>query len=297
MSRVLVYQANGVQGGATLRRVQQAGFTARGLIRNASRAAALIDLGFEVAVADFADREALIRAHESVDHVILQIPAYADAFVASAIDNAICAMETARVKGVVIKMANPTSLQATANSGFSANRIVQERMRSSAMPYSVVEPTMYLDTFLKPNLRREIAQERVIELPIERCLKIAWTTVDDAAKLAVSLLQSNAWGVTIRCAGAAAFDGDELAAAFTAILDRRITYRSVDLEIFRRDIESVIGPAAAAPVVAKFGFLARFPEEARRMLGVSTNAVGAPGDFRATDLHDWIRTNRASFDS
>ena len=156
---------------------------------------------------------------------------------------------------------------------------------------------MYLDTFLKPNLRREIAYERVIELPIERGLEIAWTTVDDAARLAVSLLQSDVWGETIRCAGAAAFDGDELAAAFTAILERRIAYRSVDLEIFRRDIESVIGPAAAAPVVAKFGFLARFPGEARRMLGVSANAIVARRDFRATNLHDWIRTNRASFES
>src|SRR4051794_20943009 len=45
MSRVLVYQANGVQGAATLRRVRQAGFTSRALIRDASRAAALVDLG------------------------------------------------------------------------------------------------------------------------------------------------------------------------------------------------------------------------------------------------------------
>jgi uncharacterized protein YbjT (DUF2867 family) len=294
MSRVLVYQANGVQGAATLRRVRQAGFTSRALIRDASRAAALVDLGVEVAIADFADREALIRAHQSVDHVVLQIPAYADAFVARATDNAVFAMRAAHVKGAVIKMASPTPSRAVPDSGFSANLVVLERMRSSGIPFAMVEPTMYLDTFLKPNLRREIAHDHVIELPIADALKIAWTTVDDAAKVAVFLLQSRAWGETIRCSGTAAHDGRELAAAFSDVLGRRIDYRSVDLETFKRDLEAALGPAAAAPVIAKFRFLAGFPGEAARMLGATSVARAG---MESTGVADWIRMNSARFDS
>jgi uncharacterized protein YbjT (DUF2867 family) len=295
MSRVLVYQANGVQGGATLRRIQEAGFTARALIRNTSRAAEHSSLGVEVAVADLADRDALIRAHQSVDYVVLQIPAYADAFVATAIENAINALEATRVKGAIIKTANPSSLEATPDSGFSANAIVLNRMRSSAIPFSVVEPTMYLDTFLKPNFRREIARHNMIDLPIADDLKIAWTTVDDAARLAVCLLRSQIWGQTRRCAGETAYRGHELAAAFSIALGRQISYHSTALDEFQRDIESAIGAAAAAPVISKFRFLARLPEEASRMFDVATKVTSVHGTFAPTRAHDWISMNSASF--
>jgi uncharacterized protein YbjT (DUF2867 family) len=295
MSRVLVYQANGVQGAAVLRHVRGAGFTARALIRNPSRAAELICRGIEVAVADLTDREALTRAHESVDYAVVQIPAYADAFVARAIENATLAMDSARVKGAIIKMASPSSMHATPDSGFSANLIVLERMVSSATAFSVVEPTMYLDTFLKPNFRREISREKTIDLPIVDTLKIAWTTVNDAARLAVHMLQTQCWGETGRCAGRVGYDGHELAAMFTTALGQEIRYTCTDLDVFQRDIESAIGPAAAAPVVRKFRFLSRFPEEARRMLSVTSNEAAAREGFEPTQVQDWISMNSAHF--
>lgn len=295
MSRVLVYQANGVQGAATLRGIMREGFAARALIRNASRAADFTARGVEVAVADLMDRDALIRAHESIDYVVVQIPAHADAFVASAVDNAVCAMESAGVQGAVIKMANPTPVRAEPDSGFSANAIVLERMRRSTIRFSVVEPTMYLDTFLKPNLRHEIAHGRVIDLPIADSLKVAWTTVDDAGRLAACLLRPDFDELTIRCAGRRAYGGQDLAAAFSAALGREIGYRSTGLDVFQHDIESAIGARAAAPVVAKFRFLSRFPEDAQRMLGTPWNAANAPHGFQPTDLHDWLRMNRECF--
>jgi uncharacterized protein YbjT (DUF2867 family) len=137
MSRVLVYQANGVQGSATLRHVLQAGFTARALLRSTSKAAELTSRGVEVAVADLTDREGLIRAHQSVDHVVMQIPAYGDAFVKTAVENAVCAMQVARVGGVILKMSNPTSSHATPDSGFSANGIVRKAMQSARRMLSI----------------------------------------------------------------------------------------------------------------------------------------------------------------
>jgi uncharacterized protein YbjT (DUF2867 family) len=295
MSRILVYQANSVQGAATLRHVQQAGFETRALIRNKSTATGLIARGVEVAVADFADRDALLRAHRSVDFAVVQIPAYADAFVATAIANATFAMKAARVEGAVIKMANPSSSQALPNSGFSANSIVLEMVRSCGIEHSVVEPTMYLDTFLKPNLSEEIARANVIDLPIEDTVEIAWTTVDDAARLAVSLLKSKTWGVTLRSAGETEYDGHGLAAAFSTVLGRKIAYRCSDLHSFERELKSAIAPAAAELVVRKFRFLHQLPHEARRLLGALSNQTGFPVGFRPTPVHDWIGANSASF--
>jgi uncharacterized protein YbjT (DUF2867 family) len=225
----------------------------------------------------------------------MQIPAYADAFVAAAVENVVNALEATRVKSAIIKMANPSSVEATPDSGFSANAIVLNGMRSSAIPFSVVEPTMYLDTFLKPNFRREISRHNTIDLPIADDLRIAWTTVDDAARLAVCQLQSKTWGQTLRCAGETAYSGHELAAAFSTALGRHISYRSTGLDAFQRDIESAIGAAAAAPVISKFRFLARLPEEAGRMLGVAAKVPSLQRTFAPTRLHDWICMNSASF--
>lgn len=297
MSRVLVYQANSIQGAATVSRVQQAGYLTRALIRDRSRAADLLNRSIETAIADLNDREALRRAHDSIDYVILQVPAYSDAFVAAVMDNVVDAMEQARIKGVIVKLANPTPMVAAPDSGFSANAIVLGALRHSGVPYAVVEPTMYLDTLLKPTLRHEIAQLRLIELPVDESLRVAWTTVDDAARMAVRLLQREAFGLTVRCAGEVAHTGHELAKLFSTVLGRTIVYRSIAIEAFRRDIESAIGAAAAAPVVSKFGFLAQHPQEANQMLSSTFDTRSILGDFSPTRITDWISAHRALFKS
>ena len=296
MSRVLVYQANSVQGSATARAVQQAGYTTRVLIRNRSTEESLLKSGFEVAVADLLDREALRRAHESVDQVVLQIPAYSDAFASQAIDNAASALETMGVQSAVIKMANPTPARSWPNSGFSVNAILLDRMRTSAVPFCVVEPTMYLDTFLKPNFRHEIGRLHVIDLPLPEGLRVAWTTVDDAAWLAALLLRDNPCGGAVRCAGAESHAGPELAAMFSAVLNKKIDYRATPIEEFQREIEAAIGPGAAAPVVAKFRLLSGYPDEAANLLSHSHRSDLLPNQFTHTRARDWIWQNRSAFD-
>jgi uncharacterized protein YbjT (DUF2867 family) len=251
----------------------------------------------EIAVADLLDRAALLRAHEMVDHAIVQIPAHGDAFVAEAIENSLYAMQSCGVKSAVLKMANPTPAQCVADCGFSANLVVLRRMQSSNIPYSVVEPTMYLDTLLKPSLRQEIAQLHRIDLPVSGRLAVAWTTVDDAARMAVAVLNRGRSGLMVRCAGEAAYRGCELAAAFSAMLGQSVDYHSTELDSFRRDIESAIGVVAAAPVVSKFDFLSRYPQEASRMLSPTLDVGDVLSDFKATSLQDWIGRNRASFET
>jgi uncharacterized protein YbjT (DUF2867 family) len=295
MSRVLVYQANGVQGAATLNRIAEAGYVTRAMIRNRSAAARLLHRGIEVAVADLQDLSSLRRAHEGVDYVVLQVPAYGDDFVAEAMANARVALESARIKGAVIKMANPMPLRVVPNSGFSANAVVLQAMHGSTIPYSVVEPTMYLDTFLKPNLCHEIGLQHVIDLPVSESLSVAWTTIDDAARLATYLLKNQSFGRTLRCAGEIAYRGDGLAAEFSAALGRTIRYRSSVLEVFQRDIESAIGPDAARPVVAKFRFLSDYAEDANRMMSATFGCESISDGFAPTRVPDWIGANRAQF--
>jgi uncharacterized protein YbjT (DUF2867 family) len=293
MSRILVYQANGVQGAAVVRHLERTGHRIRALIRDGSKAAGFLARGIEVAIADLRDRTALCRAHEGIDHAIVQIPARDDAFAQVAIGNAVAALRQSRIAGVIVKMANPTPSTQKANTGFSVNSIIAEAMRRSGLPHSVIEPSMYLDTLLKPSLRREITEENRIDLPIDPDLPIAWTTVDDAARLAVLLLEGRSFGLHLRCAGADAWDGSGLAATCTTLLGRHITYHSTPLAKFQADIEAAIGPEAAAPAVAKFRFLSDFPQDARNMMGTPF-AADVPG-FEPTSLPSWIAQHSDCF--
>lgn len=242
------------------------------------------------------DREAILRAHESVDYAVLQIPAYADFFVAKAIGHATLAMELHRVKGAIVKMANPTPESVVPDSGFSANAIVLERLRASAVPLSVVEPIMYLDTSLKPNFRHEISVDQLIDLPLAHNVEVAWTTADDAARMAAGLLTAKLYGSTVRCAGDIAVHGHQLAAAFSSVLDRKIKYRSTPMDVFQREIETALGPAASALVVAKFRFLSQYREEACRLLGGTFKAVDILPDFEPTKIENWVQANRRNFE-
>lgn len=295
MSRVLVYQANGAQGAAVARYVNQAGYTTRVLIRDKSKAVNFTSIGIEVAVADLLDHESVARAHESVDYVIVQIPAYTDAFVSEAIENAVHAMVLHGVKGAFIKMANVTPALFMPDSGFSANVIILKKLQSCSIPFSVVEPTMYLDTFLKPNFRHEISAEHVLDLPLAEALKVAWTTIDDSARLVVGLLKAESYGLTVRCAGETALGGYELAATFSEVLGQEIKYKSTSMDVFQHEIETAIGSASATTVVSKFRFLSQFPAEAERMLTSTFRQIDALPNFEPTSLENWVQSNGASF--
>jgi len=292
MSRVLVYQSNSVQGNAVLEHARQAGLTVRALIRNTAKASFLKQQGFEVVEADLLESKALIDAHESVDFVIAQIPAYSDSFAACAIKNSIAAMRQHKIKGAVLKMANPTPDTDVPDTGFSVNSNIVSEMNSSGIPFTVVEPTMYLDTLLKPNIKNEIATLSLIDLPIDADLKIAWTCVDDAARLSVSLLKEGAFGLTVRCAGDHSYSGTGLANIFASVLGKSMVFKSTDIGKFQQELEAAIGIEKAKPVISKFRFLAEHPKEAQAMLGVQQ---GEKPTFKATTVLDWIESNKKFF--
>ncbi|MBS0198977.1 MAG: NmrA family NAD(P)-binding protein [Proteobacteria bacterium] len=292
MSRVLVYQSNGVQGSAVLEHARQAGFTVRALVRNIEKASPLMHRGFEVVSADFHDREALANAHDSVDYVIAQIPAYSDGFAEEAIKNSVFAMKRHGIKGVILKMANPTPVTSLPDTGFSVNSIIISEMNSSGLLFTSIEPTMYLDTLLKPNIRNEISTLGLIDLPIRGDLKIAWTCVDDAAWLSVSLLKERVFGLTIRCMGEREYCGTDLADIFSAILGKPIGFKSTAVDEFQQEIEAAIGAENAKPVVAKFRFLAEHPTEAQAMLDISREKNWV---FKPTSVQEWLVSKKDQF--
>lgn len=95
---ILIYSANGVQGGAVVRQAIKRGYRVRALVRNAEKSTRLKELGVEIVEADLQHAEKLRDAYHGSDYVVLQIPLVAPSQMELFVSNAINAIQANRVK-------------------------------------------------------------------------------------------------------------------------------------------------------------------------------------------------------
>lgn len=296
MLRVLVYLANGVQGGAVARMAAARGYLVRALVRDVDRSACLAQAGMEIARADFDDVDALRAAHANVDYVIMQLPLAEPTRMERWVSQALAAIKPSSVRGLIVKMASARPLDAfAAEPSFMANRVVEYLVRESRVSASFVRPTMYLDNLLKPQVLADIRAQARIELPIAADQRVAWTSVDDAARAALQLLDARAFGQDHLVAGAAAVTGAELASTFSQVLDREFDFASLDLNAFEREIDARMGAGQGRRVVSKFRYFEAHPAEARHMLARTFEPRDGLRNFEPTPLRGWIEANAARF--
>jgi uncharacterized protein YbjT (DUF2867 family) len=293
--QILVYLANGAQGGAMVRQALKRGYKVRALVRDPEKSEGLWDIGARLCAGDLEDPASLDKAHQGIDHVVLQMPPGAPSRIAALMDNAIAAIKAGGARGVVVKMASANPATRTDEPGFAANRIIEDKMRSSGLPFSIIRPTMYLDNLLRPETRAGIAGKGVLVLPISRAQQIAWTSADDAARAALALLDNAAFGHDCLISGSESVDGEGLACAFSQALKRDIKFQSLPLDALEREVDSATGAGVGKRVSAKLRFFEAHPDEAVRMLSPPFQPCRALSGFVPTAIHAWASDHRSSF--
>ncbi|TXI00036.1 MAG: nucleoside-diphosphate sugar epimerase [Rhizobium sp.] len=292
---ILVYLAAGVQGGAVVQAALRRGFKVRALVRDRARAAALSALGVELAEGDLRDPASLRAASASIAHAVLQIPIGSQADMRIQAENAVSASLASGLKSVVLKLASASRPAPCEEPSFVANAMIEEVVRASALPFAIVRPTMYLDNLLKPSARLDIINKGIFAPPIAESQRIAWTSVDDCARAAVTLLERGASSGDHRIAGPEGVDGNELVARIGAGLGRKIAYRQQPLDEFERDVDAAMGAGTGRRVASKFRFFASHPEEADAMLASPFKPQAGLEDFQPSGIEEWARQHRAQF--
>ncbi|MBB3386403.1 MULTISPECIES: NmrA family NAD(P)-binding protein [unclassified Rhizobium] len=292
---ILVYLAAGVQGSAVVHAALQRGLKVRALVRDRERAAALSALGVELVEADLCDAASLRAASVGIAHAVLQIPIGSQADMRIQTDNAISASLASGMKSVVLKLASASRPAPCAEPSFAANAMIEDIIRTSGLPFATVRPTMYLDNLLKPSARKDIIEHGIFAPPIAESQRIAWTSVDDCARAAVTLLERGIVSGDHRIAGPESVDGNELVTRIGAGLGRRIAYRQQPLDEFERDVDAAMGPGTGRRVASKFRFFASHPEEADAMLAEPFRPQAGLEDFQPTGVEEWVRQHRAQF--
>jgi NAD(P)H dehydrogenase (quinone) len=287
--KILVYGANGAQGGAVAFRLRQEGFAVRGVVRDPSKSLALERAGIEVAVAELDDVEALRRASSGVEAILLTLPLEWD--VETAVrwaKNALAAARSAGVRFIVLNSgvrlpAAPTSVPA-----FELRRAVELVVRSSAIPTISLRPPMFMENLLTPAVAEGIVNRRVIGYPVPAGLSVAWLALDDlGAYVAAALRRTDLAGQVFDISGPEPLDGPSVADQLGHALDLPLRYSAMAPELFERALVPSFGETVARGIAKTYVWLAEHQD--------TTLFTGASESLREslsgplTGLQAWAR--------
>jgi NAD(P)H dehydrogenase (quinone) len=292
---LLVFLASGVQGGAVVRSAIPRGIRVRALLRRPERAHSLAAQGAELAFGDLDDLSSLEAACRGLDHAVVRLPTADGPAMVAQMENVLSAFKVAGVRSFVLALASASRAAPCSEPSFVANGRVEEAARRSGIPFAVVRPTLYLDNLLKPSARTDVVERGIFAPPIPAAQAIAWTSADDCAAAALTLLERGAMGGDHRMAGPYSLTGDELAARLSAGLRRAVRYRGQSVDDFEAEIDQALGAGEGRRVASKFRYFAAHPDEARHILARPFTPQPGLEGFVPTDVESWARRHCDAF--
>jgi uncharacterized protein YbjT (DUF2867 family) len=296
--KVLVYCANGLQGQPIVHELLKSGHHVRALVREVNRAAPLAAAGAEIAAADLTSDNLsdLERAHNGIEFVILLLASGADGPTRrQAGERALaCIRSATSLKGIIFNASVQYPRHMDALPTFAATKEIEDALRQSAIPLSVVRPTFYLQNLLLPYARLSIATRGVLAYPVVDKQPLSWVATEDIARLIGHLLQHNAMGVAVDAGGQLSLDGHELARRFSEGLGRPIRYEALDLDEFERGVDQALGPGVGKRVSGIFRFIQGHPDDLEFVSKPFVQPPGVP-HFESTDVTKWVAAHSKDF--
>lgn len=282
--RYLVTGATGFQGGAVTRRLAALGHRVYGMSRRGG------DVGPGVCPvrADLGVRDEVFRAFRGVTHAAVVIPLVYD--LPTVLTYASNIVEAARAMGVRKLVLNTNTRippVPTLYAAYETRRAAETVFRDSGLPVVILRPTIYLDNLFSPWSGPMLVNGGVLAYPLPANLKVAWISHADLATSVVAALElGDLTGRTIPIGGPEAVTGHQLAAAFTAVLGREVTYCEMDVDDFELGLATILDPGAAAGVAGIY----RYAHESGTpdLFGTQpTNVYRTLGTY-PTPLTEWI---------
>ena len=287
---ILLAGATGVLGGAIADRLLYEGRALRLLARKAARVQPYADRGAEIAAGDLTDRDSLERAMRGVTHVITT----ANAFMARswravhAVDvqgnrNLIDAAKKARVQQFMFTSAWLPDAYFRIDY-FSAKRQTEGYLRSSGVPYTILRPAAFMETW------GHVIGEPILEHGSTQIFgsgtnPINFVAVDDVAAIAVQALDKpEAMNAVIDIFGPENLTQLEVAALFERIKGSPARKRHLPVPVMRA-LSLLLRPfnPVFARQVAAGALMATVPQ------AVDPNASRESGNVAMTRMEDWAR--------
>lgn len=220
-----VVGASGNTGGATARALLSSGAAVRAVVRDASRAQALKDLGAEVSIADLDDAASLARAFEGARAAyVLNPPAYADpdlfARARSVAGNVAEAVRRSGLPRLVVLSSMGAHLE-SGSGNIGTNRVFERTLGALACETVFLRPAYFMENWAW--VAPVAAQAGVLPsflLPTDR--PVPMVAAADIGTLAARALRDASLSGVIELEGPRPRSADDAARAFAAALGRPV---------------------------------------------------------------------------
>ena len=287
---ILIAGASGALGGEIARRLRTRGRPVRALVRTTTdpgKVAALDGLGVEVVRGDLRDRASLDQACAACDAVISTVTMIGSGRPGDSFETVdeqgtlqlVAAAEEAGVRQFVY-ISFPVE-QVPDNPLSRAKRAVQDALLASSMTCTILQPSLFMESWLGPHLGVDAANGRARIFGSGEA-KVRYIAVADVAEFAVRALESpSARTAVVRVGGPEALTQREAIARFESALGRPL------------EVEQVPEPALEAQYAAATDPMQRtfaaLMLSAARGDDVPTEAAGRQFPFEMTTVEQFAR--------
>jgi len=233
---ILVTGATGHQGGASLRRLRDSGFSVRALTRNPDEpnARAITGPGVEVVRGDMSDRSSLLRALDGVYGVHSVQPSKPGA--ETEIQEGFNVADAAKTSGVThfVYSSVASADQNTGIPHFDSKRRIEEHIQGTGLHYTIVRPVFFMENWL---MMRQAIESGTLSLPLSPTTRLQMIAVADiGGVVAQAFTHPGKWQNRIFELAGDELSMSDLAQVFTRASGREVRYAQVPWEEFERQV-------------------------------------------------------------
>ncbi|MEM6632309.1 MAG: NmrA family NAD(P)-binding protein [Bacteroidota bacterium] len=245
MSKVLLFNATGAQGGTIASRLMEEGYEVISPVRSAEKVASLKERGIEGILTDF-KMESLKEIVAKADNVVLQIPAQViPSVMVDIADNAIQAINNAGKPDTIMVISSTIAEKETGVPSVDA-RVKMVKLAKKYLPnMPILSSTEYLENF-STAYREPILNNGVIPQTIPPSSPVNYLSWSDLASYVVAALKSNNLeGKVYPIGGNEGLTGNDLSLRLGKVLNKELHYAPVTHEQLQGILTPILGEEVA----------------------------------------------------
>ena len=296
--KVLVYGANGAQGGAAAKALMGNGYDIRVLMRSEEKGADWATKGAEVAIGNMGDLDSLKRAGEGCDAVFLIVPTVRESDqdgVAFGL-NAVKAAKAAGITKIVWNTSGPVAAEGTEAANTDPAARVLRAMMAEGISFLGLQPTLYMENFLGPWTIERLKTNKIFSYPIPPTFKVQWVAARDFGIVAAAVFSNDLPNEIIQLGGPQVLDGSALAQEFSRALGLELDFETTPIDIFKDYLFQATGPRVADIVSGLYQAIQTVPEQLQPGFVLDADAIASRFNVQLTSLETWISEYRSLFE-
>ncbi len=289
MNNILVIGATGPQGRAVAQKLIDKGVKVRVMVREPARADDLAALGAQVVQGDLDDPISVAAAMEGQDGVFLTVAFFNGSHAQGR--NVIEAAAKEGVRRIVWNVAGRIQEQDIGNPAMDKWRPILADMKASGVPFTILQPTVYMENFLNPAIVQEVRDHDVLAYPMPNYAHTQWISRQDAADYTAAAFQHPGGdSMVIDVSGPEDLTGGQIAERFSHALGRSITFRPMPPEEFAETFPDGMDPE---PIVRHYTNV--FANPGMMTSNVDHQAALEILPIEPLSFEGWVRMYRDAF--